>query len=180
MKLSKKTSLNFSDVHLLADQRSIVSSRSDVKVPMERIIMAPMSAIQGASLVTAAVQYGISVPIHRFNTVLEQKALLGKAIHMKNLMKTKSELWICVGMNDYKERILANKDELFINDIGVLLDVANGYSYYVQRVLQEIRKIIGDDLSLFAGNVHTWSGFSFLEEYCDKIRCGIGPGEACL
>jgi IMP dehydrogenase/GMP reductase len=180
MKISKKISLNFNDVHLLSDAPSVVSSRSEVLVPMERIIMAPMHSIQGTDLITAAVQSGISVPIHRFNTVSEQKELLSQAVKIKKLLNTKSELWISVGMNDYKERILANRDSLFINNVGVLLDVANGFSYDVEKVLQDIRRLVGDDLSLFAGNVHTWSGFSFLETYCNLIRVGIGPGEACL
>ncbi len=180
MMLSKRTSLNFNNVHILSDRPSIVTSRNDITIPMDRIIMAPMHAIQGPDLIKAAIQAGISVPIHRFCSIEEQRELLKIAINMKKLVNSNSILWLSVGMNDYAARISMNKEYTHSSNTGILLDVANGYNEEVNSVLKNIRKLIGSDLSLFAGNVHTSSGFAFLEEHCDFIRAGIGPGEACL
>jgi len=179
MNLSKKKSLNFNDVNLLSVKPSIVKSREEIDCPANRIIVAPMSAIMGPLFIKRAVQLNLSVPIHRFNTVKEQQILLDEALDQKTLFNSSSILWLCVGLHDYKERIEGNLDILHSYNVGVLLDVANGFHTEVEKCINKIKAYNIENL--FTGNIHTFSGWQFLENLESKfIRVGIGNGAACL
>ena len=128
MKLSKKTSLNFNDVNLLAVHPTIVKSRDEIEFEANRIIAAPMSAIMSPLFIQRAVQLGLSVPIHRFNAIDVQHDLLKLAIEQKNLFKSKSILWLCVSLHDFKQRIEKNLNLLEVNQVGILIAVANGFN----------------------------------------------------
>ena len=178
MKISSKKSINFNDVNLLSIKPTIIKSRDEIAFNNNRIIAAPMSAIMGHSFVKKAAQLGISLPIHRFCTVEEQQELLQIAIENKALFKTKSLLWLCVGLHDYKRRIEKNIDVLKENNVGILLDVANGFHLEVKDCMQELKKY--ECNNIFTGNIHTLSGWKFLEDIgSDFIRAGIGNGAAC-
>lgn len=177
-KILNKQSLAFSDVHIISDRPSIVSSRNEINIDTSKIIAAPMGSIMGNKFVKAAIESGISVPIHRFNTPDEQHKLLELAISIRILLNSQSNLWISVGINDFDERIKPVHDMLLHNNVGVLLDVANGFSVDVKKALETISSRYG--VKLFGGNIHSVKGFVHLEDAgCSRIRCGIGGGMAC-
>ncbi len=178
MKLSKKKSIDFKDVNLLSTQPSVINSRDEISFNKNRIIAAPMSAIMGKSFVKNAILSGISLPIHRFNTIDEQIELLDIAIEQKKLINSNSIIWLAVGLKDYKKRIESSLTILRDNHIGILLDVANGFHEEVENVVKQINKY--ELPNLFTGNIHTIQGWKFLENINSKfIRVGIGNGAAC-
>ncbi len=179
MKLKKSKSINFSDVNLLSEQLSVVSSRKNVKFDVSRLIVAPMAAIQNNGFNISAVTAGISLPIHRFCTVEEQHQMLREAIATRALLGTKSVLWLSVGLNDWDKRIGPVYQEMAENGVGVLFDVANGFAKNLEKEI----KLFQDKYvltNLMTGNVHTWAGFQFLEDLESAfIRVGIAGGSAC-
>ncbi|MEM0481685.1 MAG: IMP dehydrogenase [Nitrososphaerota archaeon] len=61
----------------------------------------------------------------------------------------------------------------------LVVDVAHGHTELVLNALKTLRKEIGDEVQLIAGNVATPEGFEDLAAYADCVKVGIGPGAVC-
>jgi IMP dehydrogenase len=60
------------------------------------------------------------------------------------------------------------------------VDVAHAHAKYVGRTLEHIRKMLGDDSCIMAGNVVTYAGADYLASCgADIIKVGIGGGSVC-
>jgi IMP dehydrogenase len=60
------------------------------------------------------------------------------------------------------------------------IDVAHAHAKYVGRALQNIRKMLGDEVCIMAGNVATYAGADHLASCgADIIKVGIGGGSVC-
>jgi GMP reductase len=179
MKFKNSKSINFSDVNLLSEKISLVEHRDDVLFENNRLIVAPMSALQNSVFNSAAISIGLSLQIHRFCSIEDQHQALHEAVAIKTLFQSKSLIWLCVGLNDYKKRIDPIYQFLQDNQIGILFDVANGYSTHVGNTLKAFNASY-ELPNTMTGNVHAWSGFEYLERLESKfIRVGIGNGLAC-
>jgi IMP dehydrogenase len=70
-----------------------------------------------------------------------------------------------------------------LRDAGASLfciDVAHAHAKYVGRTLKNIRKMIGDEACIMAGNVATYAGADHLASCgADIIKVGIGGGSVC-
>jgi len=178
--VSPYTSYDFDDVHIITDRMGVVSSRNDVKFDNNRIIVAPMSAIQNSGFNKECVKHSLSLPVHRFCSVEEQRILMKEAIETKKMYDSTSLLWLSVGLKDWKERFNANKEFLDICPFEMMLDVANCYT---KDCIEEIKKIKQyTSLNVSSGNVHTGLAFYDMIEQsgANMLRAGIGNGAACL
>lgn len=179
MKLKNTKSINFSDVNLLSEKLSVVDSRTQVTFNTNRIIVAPMAAIQNSGFNISAITAGLSLPIHRFCTVEEQHRLLMEAIATRAILGTKSLIWLSVGLNDWEKRIGPVYQQMAEAGVGVLFDVANGYAKNLEKAVNAYKQKF-ELPNLMTGNVHTWAGFQFLEDLgSDFVRVGVGNGQAC-
>jgi IMP dehydrogenase/GMP reductase len=62
---------------------------------------------------------------------------------------------------------------------AVCIDVANGFSCYVERAVKEIQDSCSE-LKIITGNVGSVEGYEFLARLgVDAVRCGIGGGSVC-
>jgi len=60
------------------------------------------------------------------------------------------------------------------------VDVAHAHAKYVGRTLEHIRKMLGDEACIMAGNVVTYAGADYLASCgADIIKVGIGGGSVC-
>lgn len=60
------------------------------------------------------------------------------------------------------------------------IDVAHAHAKYVGRTLKNIRKMLGDEACIMAGNVATYAGADHLASCgADIIKVGIGGGSVC-
>ena len=70
-----------------------------------------------------------------------------------------------------------------LRDAGASLfciDVAHAHAKYVGRTLKNIRKMLGDEACIMAGNVATYAGADHLASCgADIIKVGIGGGSVC-
>ena len=60
------------------------------------------------------------------------------------------------------------------------IDVAHAHAKYVGRTLKSIRKMLGDEVCIMAGNVATYAGADHLASCsADIVKVGIGGGSVC-
>ena len=60
------------------------------------------------------------------------------------------------------------------------VDVAHAHAKYVGRTLKSIRKMLGDEACIMAGNVATYAGADHLASCsADIVKVGIGGGSVC-
>lgn len=174
----KTVSYDFDDLHIITDRVGIVKSRNDVKFNNNKIIVAPMSAIQNSDFNTACVINGLSLPVHRFNTPQEQFTLMQEAVAATGLYRSQSRLWLSVGLKDWKERFDLCKKLLDKAPFEIMLDVAYCHTLDCIEEIKKIKKYTS--LNVASGNVHTGKAFYEMLEHSNMLRVGIGSGEACL
>ncbi len=184
MKRYSQNALCFDDI-LLVPQYSTVSSRKEVdissgiggggrgivmRVP---VIAAPMDTVCSGTMAYAIRKLGGFGIIHRYMSVDQLRE------ELTFIQSTDAvSLGVAVGAKgDYLERAfvaVSNGAQL------ILVDTANGHSEYAINAVKEVRRNIGNNVHVMAGNVSTYDGFARLQDAgADSIRVGIGGGSVC-
>jgi len=182
--MQAKQALSYDDI-LLAPQYSNIKSRSEINIgsllagPYATtqfalpIIASPMDTISETAMgITMWEQGGFAV-IHRYNSIEEQIALVDRVIVGAN-----ANAAAAIGASgDYLDRAKA------LYDTGVrifCIDVAHGHHLHVKNALYELRRTLGENAHLMAGNVATLEGFVDLATWgANSVRVGIGGGSIC-
>lgn len=176
-----KECLSFDDL-LLEPQYSEISSRKEIdlssylgsyklKFP---VIASPMDRIVGKKMMIAMSNYGGLAILHRYNTIEEQTNIIEEIY--------KEAPWVLIGaaigvVGDYLERA----KELVNNSVYILcVDIAHGSCKLLKEAIFNLRKALGDDIHLMAGNVSTADAFEKLALWgADSIRISVGSGSSC-
>jgi|TARA_R110002126_G_scaffold251625_2_gene394620 IMP dehydrogenase len=172
------------DDMLLVPQYSDIQSRQEVELSTELseqlkfdlpIIASPMDTVSGVEMALAMHAAGGLAILHRYNTIKEQLYMVN-AIHHESSGKA---LFGCaIGVSgDYLERATAMANA----GVKVLcIDVAHGHHIMMKRALTSLRKALGSDIHIMAGNVCTLEGINDLADWgADSVRCNIGGGSIC-
>lgn len=180
-----KETITFGDVLLVPAYSEVISRKQvDLSVDMGKgislscpFVSSPMDTVTENVMAASMHNAGGLGVIHRYNTIEEQ---------MHHVLSAMGDVEERSGMNiaaavgvsgDFTERAL----ELF--NIGVKIicvDVAHGHHILMKRALEKLRKLIGDDVHIMAGNVATLEGFNDLADWgADSVRIGIGGGSIC-
>ena len=169
----------FDDV-LLVPQMSTIKSRTEIDIGSSLdsnirldipIISSPMDTISTSPMASAMDSLGGMSIIHRYNSIetqcrhvecLPADALVGAAIGVSG---------------DYMERATA----LCQSGANILcIDIAHGHHVLMKQTLYSLRKRLGSNVHIMAGNVATLCGFNDLADWgADSIRVGIGGGSIC-
>tara|TARA_R110002012_G_scaffold321038_1_gene547168 strand:+ start:6552 stop:7586 length:1035 start_codon:yes stop_codon:yes gene_type:complete len=173
--------LSYDDV-LLVPKYSDIESRSDIDLSVDLgktlqlglpILSSPMDTISENLMAIAMDESGGSAIIHRYNTIKEQEEIVSKSVS-----QSKNNVGSAVGITgDYLERATAsfNAGATFI-----CVDVAHGHHKMMKKALGRLRKLLGDDYHIMAGNVATLQGVNDLADWgADSVRCNIGGGSIC-
>ncbi len=111
--------------------------------------------------------------------VMSKKGILRSTIY-KPALNQKSELLTSVAISMSKEMEATVQQ---YKDIGVdvfVLDTAHGDQKRMIEAITRVRKIIGPDKSLVAGNIVTKEAAErFIKAGANILKVGIGPGAAC-
>lgn len=172
--------LAFDDV-LLVPKYSDIESRKEVDLSAKLgdikldvpIIASPMDTVTGAEMAIAVANMGGLGIIHRYNTPLEQMALVERA-----MLFGSETVGAAIGVTgDFLERasILASVGcKIFC------IDVAHGDHISVKNAIRDLRAAYGNNIHIMAGNVATLEGFNHVAHWgADSIRVGIGGGSIC-
>ena len=111
--------------------------------------------------------------IHRYNSIQEQENLVHRCY-----VAGASNIGAAVGVTgDYRERA----QTLVKAGANVIcIDVAHGHHKLMRKCLEFLRKDLGSNIHIMAGNVATLEGFNDLSDWgADSIRVGIGGGSIC-
>lgn len=183
--LIKETAITFSDV-LIVPQYSEVLSRVHVDITSDMgpfklrvpIISANMKDITGAKMAYELSKLGALGILHRFMPIEENvNAFYDCMIDEDN---NPYSVGVSVGVKEEeKERFLALKKagaKIFC------VDVAHGDHILVKNMLTFIRENSDrKDTYVIAGNIATKeSAINLIEWGTDCLKCGIGPGAACM
>ena len=162
-----KESLAFGDV-LLSPQYSDITSRREVSLESALgnlkftipIISSPMDTISEVKMAQTLGDYGGLSILHRYNSIKEQVSL---AIDCAGTM-----VGAAVGTSgDYLERATALKPHVDV----ICIDVAHGHHLLMRDAIKELRKVVGTEMHIMAGNVATLEGYEDL--------CRWGGGSIC-
>ncbi len=79
---------------------------------------------------------------------------------------------------DYLERAKKLHD---VEVDALVLDIAHGHSLHSIEAIKKIKKILGKDVQLIAGNVATKQGaLDLIAAGADSIKVGVGSGSICI
>ena len=173
--------LCFDDVLLVPQYSDIKSRKSDVEIESWLgkislripIISSPMDTVTEFDMSLAMDKAGGLGIIHRYNTVDEQAGLVSAT-----RLSGASNVGAAVGVTgDYLDRASS------VADAGatmICVDVAHGHHLMLKRTVQTLRRELGDDVHIMAGNIATKEGYEALVEWgVDSVRVGIGGGSIC-
>ena len=178
-----RETITFDDV-LLVPKYSEVLSRKEIDLSVDLgkgillgcpFVSSPMDTVTESVMAKSMHQAGGLGVIHRYNTIEEQSVLV-----QESLKETFSSpnIAAAVGVSgDYAERSI----ELKRAGVKIIcVDVAHGHHILMKQALGNLRKILGDDIHIMAGNVATLEGFNDLSDWgANSIRVGIGGGSIC-
>ena len=85
-------------------------------------------------------------------------------------------------LSELRETILREAKKLHDVEVDALvLDIAHGHSLHSIEAIKKIKKILGKDVQLIAGNVATKQGaLDLIAAGADSIKVGVGSGSICI
>jgi GMP reductase len=180
MELLNTHSIYYKDVNLIAQPNNLIKSRKQIPVELNRVFVAPMSAIVGETFAETALELGLQVILPRFNTVEEQGRVYYKILNSE----FSSRLWCAIGLGE-EDRFRS----LFQRGCrNFVIDIANGYlgaaveyADYLKQFLQYYSKS-----RLMTANIHSANGVELYRGLPSKglgpqiyLRSGIANGSGC-
>lgn len=167
--LLESKSIYYDQINLIAQPQYNIVSRSEIPERIDKFIVSPMEAVVGKTFAVEALKLGLTLCLHRFGTLEEQKEILHALYDAdeSNDGWQNDRIWVAVGLNDM-DRVEK------LNHRSILVDVANGY---LVEAAKFARKLQSRDYRVMVGNVHSSKGFN-LYENC-FVRVGIGNSGVC-
>jgi len=173
-------SLSYDDI-LLRPQYSNIRSRSEIDPSADLgnglklalpIISSPMDTISEADMAISLASVGGCSVIHRYNTIEEQTRLVSR------VLEEGGTVGAAVGISgDFLNRASVMRA---IGASFICIDVAHGHHILMKEALETLRRALGDELHIMAGNVATLDGINDLSDWgADSVRCNIGGGSIC-
>jgi len=173
--------LSYDDV-LLVPRYSDIESRSEIDLSADMgktlqldlpLFSSPMDTISEDRMAIAMDKAGGAAIIHRYNSIKQQEELVSKSVS-----ESRNNVGAAIGITgDYLERATAafNAGATFI-----CVDVAHGHHSMMQKALNRLKKLLGENYHIMAGNVATLQGVNDLADWgADSVRCNIGGGSIC-
>jgi GMP reductase len=183
MILLNSKSIYYDDVNLIA-QPTEIKSRKEIPQELERIIVSPMQSIIGQIFANKAIDLGLTVCLHRFDSTIKERFDLIHNVfaNMKSPNTDKKRLWVSIGLKDleYIEAIVNQGVD------NIIIDVANGYMSEVLEFASQVFHKSGKKIKkMMLGNIHSSSilpEYQTLSDYFGipiYFRCGIASGSVC-
>jgi IMP dehydrogenase len=184
-----RETLSFDDVLLVPNYSEITSrknvdlsvklksvlpdSRKDEIVLKYPIISSPMDTITESEMATEMSRLGGLGIIHRYNSIDQQ------VVDIKNSIANGAKnVGAAIGVTGFYFKRACHCLAAGANLICI--DTAHGHHIAVKEALENLRRNIGNDIYIIAGNVATLEGYEQLIEWgANAVRVGIGGGSIC-
>ena len=174
MTILPSRSIYYKDCNLVAQPTSI-SSRSEIKKELERIVVSPMASIVGDVFAKKAIDLGLSVCLHRFDKSVESRIKL-----VNEIKEGRDRLWVSIGMKNLEDAVRLTE----AGATSLVIDVANGYMSSLVDYAYEVA-VKARPKRLMLGNIHSSSILPHYLLISESMRipiyyrCGIASGSAC-
>lgn len=149
---------------------SIALGKNRFKLP---VVLANMASIINETLAEKLSENNYFYIMHRFKIDSFQ--------FVKN-MKTKqliTSISIGIKLEDFNLITKLAQNQLVPDYITI--DIAHGHSITVKLMIEHIRRLMGNNTFIIAGNVATPNAVRDLESWgADATKIGIGPGKVCI
>lgn len=178
-----KNTLSYDDV-LLVPRYSDIRSRTEVSLEADLgnglslsspILSSPMDTVSEGPMAAALGRFGGAAIVHRYNTIQEQCNIVEYSIETAG---PGINIGAAVGISDdflLRSKMLVGSGATFI-----CIDVAHGHHILMKEALTQLRKEVGPNYHVMAGNVATLQGVNDLADWgADSVRCNIGGGSIC-
>lgn len=137
------------------------------------IISSPMDTVTEDRMARSMDFHGGTGIIHRYNTIEEQVEIV-----KKSLMHDNAVVGAAIGAG--KDSIERANALIEAGARFICIDIAHGDHILMKNALENLRKSIGNDIHIMAGNVATKEGFERLVDWgASSVRVGIGGGSIC-
>jgi IMP dehydrogenase len=133
------------------------------------VISSNMDTITESEMANFMHSKGAIGALHRFLSVED---------NIKEFKKCQGNVFVSVGCTEKElERAEALRDA---GATYFCVDVAHAHAKYVGKTLKSLRKLLGTERCIMAGNVATYAGADYLASCgADIIKAGIGGGSVC-
>jgi hypothetical protein len=182
MEILKSRSIYYDNVNLIA-QPTDISSRTQIPEEKWRIMVSPMQSIVGPIFAKKALELGLSVCLHRFNSTIKERLKLINDVFMNMTdLNMAKRVWVSVGLKD-----LENIEAIIHQGVeNIIIDVANGYMSDVIEFASQIYWNSNKQIKkIMLGNIHSdtiLTDYQNLSIYLGipiYFRCGIASGSVC-
>ena len=170
---------DYDNIYLIPKDISYVNHRGDVNLNSDfynlyPIMSSPMAGISGSELVIEMGKNNCLGILHRFKVYIDRQA------DIRKVYKSDVNYGVAIGLDGQWEIDLAK----YAIDHGaklIVVDIANGMLSKLKPYGEQLRKELGDEISLMCGNIVSKEGAKHLLD-CgfNWARVGIGPGSNCL
>lgn len=167
--LEEGVKYSYNDVSIVPAILSNINSRSECNPFDENgnlpIFAAPMSTVVNETSFSTFKNNGI-IPILPRNIDIQTR-----------LEYLNSGNWIAVSLQEFDQYFTKIAS---INEIKVLIDVANGHMKRLYELVREAKSLSGDKIKIMIGNIaNPYSYIKCVEAGVDYVRVGIGGGSGC-
>lgn len=167
-KITKMKSLDYDDVYLIANKKTIVKSRKEIPFEPQRIVVSAMSMVQCEEFYKAIAK----LPVNLRPTVHSVRDKFWKE-RLKWLWKYNIATFVGIGLNTPE----IEKQAFKLGFNTVLVDIANGTVPQLKKKIPELKKKFEQ---VIVGSVSTPQTAKYLIDLgVDVIRTGLGTGQRC-
>jgi len=175
----KNQKIDFNDILIVPAVNSTIESRSEItyEYPIKDrfmalpIIAAPMDTVVDSKSAIEFAKNNINICAPRGSNINPKT--------VKNIM-----CFVSYGLDEFIEKYIKNDinpKEISGHERYLLIDMANGHMFKLEKTVKDFRKKYGSKFTLMVGNVANHETYKRLSDAgADYIRVGIGNGNGCL
>ena len=199
----EKEGYNYEDVLMIPNESTSISSRSEVNLEVKYhfkyskkiwsgvpIIAANMYGVGTIEMMNILYRYKMMTMLHKFYSIEELSNAFSfnsfdnsnDTAHSYNQLEKLRYTIISTGI---QQKDILKTEELYQNFPGIFppficIDIANGHMKRLLEIVESARNIVGDSITIIAGNVATSEATdNLIKAGADIVKVGIGPGSHC-
>lgn len=163
--------LGLNDVCIIPEDLTSIRSRKECNTYHENgmlpLFTAPMSCV---------------INENNYNEFLGKniQTIIPRSVNFQTRIELSETCFAAVGLNEFEQLLKMN---IWNKKRSFCIDIANGHMKYVYELCKTAKNIIGDNITIMAGNIANPETYNIIGLHylncVDYIRIGIGSGYCC-